>query len=113
MDDHRFHWTVEISGLRRSFDVVVTEQHAEERIAWRSVTGPEHGGVVSFHKLTDADTRVTVQLSWRPQDLAERAAALAQLDDLQVLADLQRFKDYIENWPVPETGRRDEVAREA
>src|SRR5689334_6117342 len=52
------HWEINIAGVRREFDARITEQHPDERIAWRSVEGPEHGGVVTFHPLDAHTTRV-------------------------------------------------------
>jgi uncharacterized membrane protein len=48
------HWKVKIGGVEREFDAEITEQLADERIAWNSVGGEEnHAGVVTFHKLND------------------------------------------------------------
>src|SRR4051794_3055419 len=62
------HWTVNIGGQVREFDAEITEQHPDERVAWNSTGGEvDHAGVVTFHKLEDAKTRVTVQLDWQPE----------------------------------------------
>ena len=74
----------------------ITEQHPDERVAWRSTDGPEHAGVVTFHRLSDDQTRVTLQLDWEPEGFVETAGAALQLDDLQVARDLQKFKEIIE-----------------
>ena len=61
--DTHTHWKVKVGGAEREFDAEITEQHPDERVAWNSTGGDtEHAGVVTFHKLSDTTTRVTVQL---------------------------------------------------
>ncbi|WP_256842149.1 SRPBCC family protein [Ornithinimicrobium cryptoxanthini] len=67
ISDTRSHWKVEVGGVTREFDTEVSEQHLEERIAWTTVDGDlKQAGVVTFHKLDDTTTRVTIQLNWDP-----------------------------------------------
>jgi uncharacterized membrane protein len=98
VDDTHSHWTTKVGGVEREFDTVVTEQHPDERVAWKSTDadGPTHAGVVTFHRLADAQTRVTVQMDWQPQGLVEKAGAALGVDDHQVKADLKKFKAFIE-----------------
>jgi carbon monoxide dehydrogenase subunit G/hemerythrin superfamily protein len=97
-DELHSHWVTKVGGVRREFDAEITEQHPDERIAWKSVGGDtSHAGVVTFHRLGDHDTRVTVQLAWQPQGLAENAASIVGIDDTQVKADIARFKTFIEH----------------
>jgi uncharacterized membrane protein len=98
IDDKTTHWVVEIGGVAREFDAEITEQHPDERVAWNSIGGEEnHAGVVTFHKLSDAETRVTVQLDWEPTHLAEKAAATLGFDDRAIKKDLANFKEFIES----------------
>lgn len=95
--DTRTHWTVTIAGQTREFDAEITEQHPDERVAWNSVGGEEnHAGVVTFHKLTDTSTRVTVQLDWEPRGALEKLGAVVGVDDHAVEKNLQNFKRFIE-----------------
>jgi len=92
------HWVVEIGGQRREFDAEITEQHPDERVAWNSVGGEEnHAGVVTFHKLDDNTTRVTVQLDWEPSSALEKIGAAVGIDDHAVSKDLENFKRFIES----------------
>jgi uncharacterized membrane protein len=68
--------------------------------------------VVTFHKLSDADTRVTVQLDWAPDGLVEKAGSALGIDDHQVSGDLERFKEFIESRPAETGAWRGEVPRE-
>jgi uncharacterized membrane protein len=112
LDDRRLHWKVSVGGQSREFDAEVTEQHPEERVAWKSTDGETHAGVVTFHKLDDAKTRVTVQLDWAPNGLVEKAGAAVGIDDRQVSNDLDRFKSFIENRSTETGAWRGEVPRE-
>ena len=96
IDDTHSHWVTKIAGVTREFDTEITEQHPDERVAWRSTDGTTHAGVVTFHRLGEGESRVTVQLDWEAEDLVEKAGALVGADDHQVKADLERFKSYIE-----------------
>lgn len=103
-DDTHTRWVVTVGGAEREFDAEITEQHPDERVAWNSVGGDEnHAGVVTFHKLSDAETRVTVQIDWEPSGLLEKAGAAFGVDDHAVKKDLANFKEFIESHPR-ETG---------
>lgn len=91
------HWRVRIGGAQREFDTVIAEQHPDERIAWKSIAGDVgHAGVVTFHRLSDTETRVTVQLDWDPEGLLEKIGAGVGMDDHAVKKDLTNFKAYME-----------------
>lgn len=96
LSDDLTHWRTSIGGVEREFDAAITEQVPEERVAWRSVDGKTHGGVVTFHRLSPETTRVMVQIDWETESLAEKAGAAVGIDDLQVKRDLGRFKEFIE-----------------
>ena len=91
------HWKTKIAGVEREFDAEITEQHPDERVAWKSVDGKDHAGVVTFHRLGDNETKVTVQMDWEAESLVEKAGAAIGADDRQVKADLKRFKEFIES----------------
>jgi uncharacterized membrane protein len=112
LDATHNHWKTKIGGVTREFDTEITEQHPDERIAWKTVGGDtRHAGVVTFHRLSDQDTRVTIQMDWLPEGVVEKAGAAAGVDDLQVKADAKRFKEFIESAGI-ETGQwRGEVPR--
>jgi len=91
------HWRVKIAGQVREFDAKITEQHPDERVAWNSIGGEEnHAGVVTFHKLSDTETRVTVQLDWEATGLLEKFGALVGVGGHEVKKELGNFKEFIE-----------------
>jgi uncharacterized membrane protein len=96
LDPTHTHWKTKIDGAEREFDAEITEQHPDERVAWKSTDGTTHAGVVTFHRLGDAQTRVTAQIDWQPEGMVEKLGAAVGVDDRQVKADLQRFKKFIE-----------------
>lgn len=96
LDDRRNRWVVNIGGARREFDTEIIEQRPEERIAWRSIDGQTHAGAVTFTPL-ESGTRVWVRLEWAPETFTDKAGAVLGFDNMQVRADLRRFKEFIED----------------
>lgn len=96
LSDTRTHWTVEVAGKEREFDAEIVEQHPDERVAWRSISGPTHAGVVTFHRLDSDHTRVTAQMDIEPEGVVENVADKTGLIDRRVQGDLSRFKEFIE-----------------
>jgi len=113
LDDRHTHWVTKVGGVEREFDAEITEQHPEERVAWRSTSGETtHAGVVTFHKISDATTRVMVQLDWEPEGVVEKVGAAVGVDDRQVTADVKRFKKFIESRGTETGAWRGDVPRE-
>ncbi len=104
VDDTHTHWVVSVGGVTREFDATITEQHPDERVAWKSDTGPDHAGVVTVHRIDNDTTRVTVQMDIDPEGFAENVADKLGLLDRRVQADLDRFKEFLENRASGETG---------
>lgn len=94
--DTMTHWTVEIAGVKREFDAQITEQLPDERVAWNSTDGTKHAGVVTFHRLDETHTRVTLQLEFEPHGLVEQAGDKLGIVDRRAKGDLERFKSFIE-----------------
>ena len=104
VDDTHLHWVTRVVPATREFDAIVTEQHPDERVAWKSDAGPEHAGVVTFHRLDDQNTRVTVQMSIDPEGFVENVGDVAGVLDRRVKRDLANFKEFIEQRGGHETG---------
>jgi uncharacterized membrane protein len=96
LDDKRLHWRAEIAGKDEQWDARITEQLPDERIAWTSITGAKNAGVVTFHKLSDNETRVTLQLDYDPQGVMENVGSALGIVERRIEGDLQRFKEFIE-----------------
>jgi uncharacterized membrane protein len=111
VDDRHVRWYVDIAGVDREFEAEITEQTPDQRIAWRSRSGVDQGGVVTFHALNDEQTRVTLQMDFDPEGLAEQAADKLGVVSMRVKGDLKRFKDFIEGRGTETGAWRGEVDR--
>jgi uncharacterized membrane protein len=96
LNDTLLHWVVQVGGIKREFDTKITEQHPDERVAWTSMEGPKHAGVVTFHRLDDSHSRVTAQMEIDPEGFAENVADKIGLIDRRVKGDMNRFRTFIE-----------------
>ncbi|MDO8186183.1 SRPBCC family protein [Conexibacter sp. JD483] len=112
LDDVTVHWVAEFGGSRHEWNAEITEQHPDERVAWRNTDGKENAGVVTFHRLGDSETRVMVQLDWAPEGLKEKLGAALGADDRRVRGDLERFKQLVEREGAAARGWRGEVRQD-
>ena len=110
-DDTHLHWVIKVGGVTREFDATVTEQHPDERVAWKSDSGPDHAGVVTFHRLDDDNTRVTTQMDVDPDGVIENVADKLGILRARVSGDLKRFKKFIESRSAETGGWRGDVSR--
>jgi uncharacterized membrane protein len=94
-------WTARIAGVERSWDAAICEEIPNARIAWQSTAGADHAGVVTFHRLSDMETRVMLQLEYSPGSVLERVGDLLGAPSARIEGDLERFKDWVEHGPSP------------
>src|SRR5438445_525562 len=71
LDDKRLRWRAQIGGKEVEWIAEITEQVPDSRIAWRTRSGAMHGGVVTFHRLSDPTTRVMLQMDYDPKGVVE------------------------------------------
>jgi uncharacterized membrane protein len=112
-DDKRLHWVTKVAGVEREFDAEITEQTPDQRIAWKSVSGPTHAGVVTFHRLDDNQTKVMLQMEIDPEGLTEKAGEALGIIERRVKGDLERFKEFIEARGSETGAWRGEVEQDA
>jgi len=96
LDDTRLHWVATVGGKRKEWDAKITEQTPDQRVAWTATNGAQNAGVVTFHRIGDSTTRVTVQMELDPEGVVENIGDAAGVPDRQVKGDLDRFKEFIE-----------------
>jgi uncharacterized membrane protein len=96
LDDKRLAWCADIGGKEKRWEAEITEQIPDARVAWRSRTGANNAGVVTFHRLDDRTTRVMLQLDYDPEGVVENVGDAIGVVGSRVRGDLQRFKDFIE-----------------
>jgi uncharacterized membrane protein len=111
LGDTRLHWVARVGGIRREWDAEITEQRPDERVAWRSTDGAENAGVVTFHRISDDRTRVTVQLGFTPRGPVEVVGQAMGAIRQRTQGDLDRFKTFIEGRGRETGAWRGEVAR--
>ncbi|RIL01787.1 MAG: cyclase [Proteobacteria bacterium] len=111
MDDRSLHWRAEIAGQELEWDAEITEQIPDERIAWRSRTGAQNAGVVTFHRLSDTSSRVTLQLDYKPEGVLQNVGDLLGFVSRRARGDLERFKEFIESRGVESGAWRGEIPR--
>jgi uncharacterized membrane protein len=111
LDDTHLHWVAAFGGSRHEWDAEITEQKPDERVAWRNTDGKDNAGVVTFHRLDDAHTRVMVQLDFVPEGVKEKVGDALGAPDRRVKGDLERFKELVEASGGTTGGWRGEVKR--
>jgi uncharacterized membrane protein len=109
IDDTHLRWVAEIAGVEKTWVAEITEQHPDERVAWHATSGAENAGVVTFHRLDDETTRITLQLDVEPDGVVENVGTALGFLERRVEGDLQRFKDYIESRGIETGAWRGEV----
>ena len=97
LDSTHLHWVAEIGGHTQEWDAEITEQHPDERVAWKNVGGKQNAGVVTFHRLDAEHTRLMVQFDFMPEGLIEKLGDAIAAPDRRVAGDLRRFKEMIES----------------
>ena len=111
IDDTHLHWVADIGGTRHEWDAVITEQLPDERVAWRNTDGKDNAGVVTFHKLSDDQSKLMVQLDFVPEGIKEKVGDLIGAPDRRVKSDLERFKELVESRGDASGSWRGEVPR--
>ena len=96
LDDTTLRWTAEIAGQKRTWKAKITEQAPDQRIAWTSIDGAKNAGVVTFHRLDDSKTRVTLQLDVDPEGPVENIGDALGFVQRRAKGDMERFKEFIE-----------------
>ena len=97
LDDQRLYWRAEIGGKEVEWEALITEQRPDERIAWKSTSGARNLGVVTFHRVSDDSSRVTLQLEYEPETAIESAGSALGIVERRIQGDLDRFKEFVES----------------
>lgn len=64
-DDQRSHWVAEIAG-RHEWDAVNANWVPNQQIGWKSTSGLENTGLVTFQSLGPNETKLEVVVSYNP-----------------------------------------------
>lgn len=93
LDEKRLQWRANIGGKTKDWVAEITEQRPDERIAWTSRDGAYNAGVVTFHRLDDARTKIMLQVDYDPQGVVENVGDAVGIVSAQVKGDLAGFKE--------------------
>ncbi len=96
VDDTTLEWVAVVAGQEKRWTAKIAEQEPDQRIAWTATDGAHNAGVVTFHRLAEGETRVTLQLDVEPDGPIETIGDALGLVKGQVKGDLERFKTFIE-----------------
>jgi uncharacterized membrane protein len=97
LDDQTLEWKADVAGREKTWQARITEQTPDERIAWTATDGAHNAGVVTFHRLDEGRSRVTLQLDVDPEGPVENVGDALGLVKGRVKGDMERFKDFIEH----------------
>jgi uncharacterized membrane protein len=78
-------------------------------VAWRATQGTQHAGVVTFHHLDDATTRIMLQMDTEPEGVVEQAGDKLGVLKRRVKGDLGSFKEMVESRGAETGGWRGDV----
>ena len=109
LDDRTLEWVAEVAGKEKTWEAKITEQEPDQRIAWTATEGAHNAGVVTFHRLAEGRTRVTLQLDADPEGPIENIGDALGFLQRRVKGDMERFKEFIEARGVETGGWRGEV----
>jgi uncharacterized membrane protein len=96
LDDTTLEWVADVGGHDETWKARITEQRPDERIAWTAIEGAGNAGVVTFHRLDQDRSRVTLQLAVEPRGPVEKAGTALGVVQRRVKGDMERFKEFIE-----------------
>jgi hypothetical protein len=83
-------------AINRQWEAEITDQRPDERIAWKTTSGPNLAGVATFHELAPRLTRVEVNVDFAPQGFFEKIGRGWRFAKRAIRGDLHRFKAYVE-----------------
>jgi uncharacterized membrane protein len=96
VDDTRLLWKADIGGKTVEWQAKITEQVPDMRVAWRSVSGARNAGAVTFDRVDQQRTRITLELEYEPEGLVENVGDFLGVVSHRAKGDLERFKTFIE-----------------
>jgi uncharacterized membrane protein len=109
LDEKTLRWRASVGGKEQEWEAQITEQTPDQVIAWRSTTGDPNAGTVRFEPAEDGKTRIALEISYEPNDAAEKIGDALGILERRVDGDLKRFKDFIEKRQAPTGAWRGEI----
>ncbi|GJF27756.1 hypothetical protein KNE206_04560 [Kitasatospora sp. NE20-6] len=103
---HRAHLDVAVDGGHREFDAFITDRGRNRVMTWQTLDEPHLRGTVALRALDDDRTQVQVRIEYEPSEVEElfgappRGFAQASAVERTVRADLEHFRDLVEQHPA-------------
>jgi uncharacterized membrane protein len=96
LDPTHVHWRAAIWGQEEEWDAEITEQDPDQRISWKSISGPFNAGTVRFEPLGPDRTRVRLVMAYRPDGTVENLGDAVGMFGARVQTTVDEFKKFIE-----------------
>jgi uncharacterized membrane protein len=109
LDEKTLRWRAKVGTKEEEWESEITEQVPDRHVAWRSTTGAPNAGSVVFDSDGTDRTRVSLEISYEPQDTTEKVGDALGVLDRRVDGDLKRFKEFIERRQAPTGAWRGEI----
>jgi uncharacterized membrane protein len=109
IDDTTLAWKATIAGITKEWRAKIVEQRPDELVAWKSTSGARNDGSVRFQPLGPDRTRIAFTLDVEPEGPIEKIGDALGVVEREINGDLERFKTFIEQQPVPTGGWRGSV----
>jgi carbon monoxide dehydrogenase subunit G len=97
LSDDRLEWVAEIGGIRRQWEAKILEQIPDRRVAWAATEGATNAGAIEFEDIGGGQTSLQLTLEYEPEGIIEKVGDKLNVVERQAEADLQRFKEFIED----------------
>lgn len=106
LGNRQWHWAVDIQGYRQQWDAEVTDETPDQRLSWKSVSGLQNAGTVTFTPLSDHSCLIDVQLEYTPPSFVAAIGDVLGMVGNGVSLALTHFKHYLEDRYTPSGERR-------
>ncbi len=103
MGDKRLRWRAKVGPKTEEWDAEILEQTPDHVVSWRSTSGSENSGAITFTSLGANKTQVSANIGYDPAGIVENVGDKLGFMGRRVEGDLKRFKEFIEQRGV-ETG---------
>jgi uncharacterized membrane protein len=94
--DDVVYFRMNILGRRIDYEAKILEQIPEDRIAWRSTSGKQVGGIIRFRSLNDEQTQIMLDLRYERDGFLEIVGDELGIVSERIRDSLQSFKEFVE-----------------
>lgn len=110
--EKRLFWRARIGGKVKEWEAEITNRVPDQRVAWESVDGSPNSGTVIFQSISPDRTKITATVEYEPEGLLEKTGDALGIPSGRVQADVERFRDFIEERGGESGGWRGEIRKD-